>query len=95
LSKLTSNVRNASVQLSQTVGKIHQIILTVDKKVSAGLSQTEMVVVAVTELDATVQEVLANFLGTADKAQSAHDAAIKADFLVNEANASLANFVNK
>jgi methyl-accepting chemotaxis protein len=89
LSKLTSNVRNASAQLSQTVGEIHQIILTVDKEVSAGLSQTDMVVVAVTELDSTVQEVAANCSGTADKSQSAHDAAIKAEFLVNEANASI------
>jgi methyl-accepting chemotaxis protein len=89
LSKLTSNVRSASEQLSQTVGEIHQIILTVDKEVSVGLGQTEMVVVAVNELDATVQEVASNCSGTADKSQSAHNAAIKAELLVKQANESI------
>ncbi|MFT5757418.1 MAG: methyl-accepting chemotaxis protein [Alteromonadaceae bacterium] len=89
LSALTTNVRNASQQLSQTVAEIHQVILTVDKEVSAGLNQTEMVVVAVNELDATVQEVAANCLGTADKSKSAHDAAITAELLVKEANTSI------
>lgn len=56
LGNLTGNVRNASEQLSQTVGEIQQVILTVDKEVSSGLSQADQVVVAVNELDATVKK---------------------------------------
>lgn len=89
LSKLTSNVRSVSQQLSQTVGEIQQVILTVDKEVSFGLSQTEQVVVAVNELDATVQEVASNCSDTADKSKSAHDAAITAELLVKQANVSI------
>lgn len=89
LSNLTGNVSKASEQLSQTVGEIQQVILTVDKEVSRGLSQAEQVVVAVNELDATVQEVASNCSGTADKSKSTHDAAIQGELLVNQANDSI------
>ena len=88
LGTLTGNVRNASEQLSHTVGEIQQVILTVDKEVSNGLSQADQVVVAVNELDATVQEVASNCSGTADKSKSTHDAAIQGDLLVYQANES-------
>lgn len=89
LGNLTSNVRNASEQLSQTVGEIQQVILTVDKEVISGLSQADQMVVAVNELDATVQEVASNCSGTADKSKSTYDAAIQGELLVNEANDSI------
>lgn len=89
LGNLTGNVRNASEQLSQTVNEIQQVILTVDKEVSSGLSQADQVVVAVNELDATVQEVASNCSGTADKSKSTHDAAIQGELLVNQANDSI------
>jgi methyl-accepting chemotaxis protein len=89
LGNLTGNVRKASEQLSQTVGEIQQVILTVNNEVSAGLSQAEQVVVAVNELDATVQDVASNCSGTADKSKSTHDAAIQGELLVNQAKDSI------
>jgi len=89
LSNLTGNVRKASVQLSHTVGEIQQVILTIDKEVTNGLSQADQVVVAVNELDATVQEVASNCSGTADKSKSTHDTAIQGELLINQANNSI------
>ena len=89
LGNLTGNVRNASEQLSLTVEEIQQVILTVDKEVSSGLSQADQVVVAVNELDATVQDVASNCSGTADKSKSTHDAAIQGELLINQANDSI------
>jgi methyl-accepting chemotaxis protein len=89
LSDLTGNVRKASEQLNQTLEEIQQVILTVDEEVTTGLNQTDQVVVAVNELDATVQEVSSNCSGTADKSKSAHDAAIQGELLVIQANDSI------
>jgi methyl-accepting chemotaxis protein len=98
LGNLTGNVRNASEQLSQTVEEIQHVIATVDNEVSRGLSQADQVVVAVNELDATVQEVASNCSATADKSKYAHDAVIQGELLVNQANESidkLSNEINK
>lgn len=89
LGKLTSNVRNASQQLTQTVDEIQQIISAVDNEMNSGLEQTELVVVAVNELDATVQEVASNCSGTAEKSKSAHDAAVQGESLVTQASESI------
>jgi methyl-accepting chemotaxis protein len=95
LGDLTGNVRNASEQLSQTVEEIQQVIVTVDNEVSSGLSQADQVVVAVNELDATVQEVASNCSGTADKSKYAHDAVIQGELLVNQANESIDKLFNE
>jgi methyl-accepting chemotaxis protein len=95
LGDLTGNVRNASEQLSQTVEEIQQVIMTVDNEVSRGLSQADQVVVAVNELDATVQEVASNCSGTADKSKYAHDAVIQGEWLVNQANESIDKLSNE
>jgi methyl-accepting chemotaxis protein len=98
LGNLTGNVRNASEQLSQTVEEIQHVIATVDNEVGRGLSQADQVVVAVNELDATVQEVASNCSATADKSKYAHDAVIQGELLVNQANESidkLSNEINK
>jgi methyl-accepting chemotaxis protein len=98
LGNLTGNVRNASEQLSQTVEEIQHVIATVDNEVGRGLSQADQVVVAVNELDATVQEVASNCSATADKSKYAHDTVIQGELLVNQANESidkLSNEINK
>lgn len=67
----------------------------VNKEVGTDLNQIEMVVVAVNKLGATVQEVTANCLGTADKSKSADNTIVTAELLVKEQRHLLTNFVNK